>query len=276
MPDEVQPNADIIPGTDIQEEESGLGNGEETVEGEGEGTPQPGESEFDPNKWAMTYKGSQVIPRDRQHLVNLAQQGYGYSKAMEGIKRERTEMEGSREKYSKYDALEQALQANPEMANKIWGMVNQQQGGEGNGDQPGLSPEVASKLQEFDQFKTEYRATQADNSLKSEIDQMKRDYPDETWDVDSGEGTLESRILQHALDNKILDLRVAYKDMMWDQMQSKIKSTTLAKQKAAKIAAKKAGIVDGGAPGQGTRQLTGGYKAGDSWNSLTDKVMQKY
>lgn len=272
-----QPSTEVIPNTDDPSPDF-EGNAAGGEAGEESGQSQTTQQDnFDPKTWSMTYKGQTVMPKDRQHLINLAQQGWGYSQSMADLKRQRAEIEASKGKYSKYDALDQALTSNPQLAESIWGIV-QKHNGTGSDNQPGqgLPPEVMTKLQEFDQFKQTYQQQQADQTLQSELKELRGKYTDEPWDVNTGEGTLEQRVIQHALDKNILDLHVAYKDLMWDNMQSKVKATTLNKAKEAKLKAAKQGIVDGGSPDSGSAAKDQTYKSGDTYHSLTEKILQKY
>ena len=122
---EAQPSSAVIPGTEdpVQGQQGNDSPGAVDTQGQGqEGTQgQPGTpaATWNPQEWGMTYKGQQVFPKDRQHLVNLAQQGWGYSQSMEQLKREKAEIEASKGQYSKYDALEKALTQNPQLANSI-------------------------------------------------------------------------------------------------------------------------------------------------------------
>ena len=245
------------------------------------GAPDTGD--FDPKSWEMTYQGNKVIPKDRQHLINLAQQGYGYSKGMEGLKRDRAEIDAQRQNLSKYDTLDQALTQNPQLAQNIWGLVQQQmQGGvqqspEGSQDeqqQMQLPPEVMQKMQDFDKFRQTYDAKQADESLTREIDDLKKQYPNDPWNVDDGSGTLQERVINHALQNNIMDIGVAYKDLMWPQMEARIKADTLKAQAESQKANKRKGVVDNGIPGQKAPATKTGYKSGDSYNDLVERAVQ--
>ena len=278
---EAQPSSNVIPGT---EDPSVQGQQGDTEGGEDPGTQgaagaAPAQT-WNPQEYAMSYRGQTVMPRDRQHLINLAQQGWGYTKSMEQLNREKQEMESKRGQYQKYDALEEALKTNPQLAESIWGMVQKQYSGSGGETDPAqnqLPPEVMQKLNEFDQFKQDFASSKADESLSKEIQQLRSSNPNNNWDVDDGNGTLQQRVLQHALDNNILDLRVAYRDMMWDTQAATVKAEALLQAKQARQAQKKAGVVDGGIPTNGaSKKESGGYKAGDSYQALQDKVLSKY
>ena len=36
------------------------------------------EPEFSPDQWTLNYKGQTIVPKDRQHLINLAQKGHSF------------------------------------------------------------------------------------------------------------------------------------------------------------------------------------------------------
>lgn len=235
--------------------------------------PQQGQQPetWDPKPWKMTYKGTEVYPSSREHLVNLAQQGYGYSQSMAQLKKDRQEIESTKTRYQKYDALEAALQANPDLATNIWELVEgrkQNTRGNSEGDDQGfrLPPEVLNKLGEFDKFKSTYEQQRADESLEKEISELRSKYPDQPWDTDTGSGTFRERLLSHALENNILDLRLAYKDLMWDAQMTNVKADALKQNKEQRQKAKAAGVVDAGIPAGAQQRQESTYKHGASYN----------
>jgi hypothetical protein len=246
-----------------------------------QGQPAPAQSQqsWNPNEYALNFHGRTILPRDKEHLVNLAQQGYSYSQSMAILKKEKEELEGTKQKFGQYEQFDTLLQQNPQIAQKIWALFTEQNNNNNNGAAPEnqvtLPPEIVHKLTEFDRFTAEYRAEKADSLLSKELSELRKMYPDQAWDTDvDGRGTLEDRVLQHAYANGIGNIKMAYKDLMWDTVQTQAKSDVLKAEQEKKAAARRAGIVDGGQPPAGMAPAAPMYKKGSSYHDLQEAALK--
>jgi len=193
-------------------------NGQDIVDAEEGNLGQP-QDDFNPDSFALNYKGQTIIPKDRQHLINLAQQGHGYSQRMEELNKREKELETLGQSYSRYEGLDKAFQENPALAQEIQNVVQRYQQGLVGQDGEELDPqlvEIRQKTEELERFKQETQARMADQQLQSEVKSLREANPDFPWDVDDGSGTLEQKVLKHAFDTQSPSLTMAFRDMMWD------------------------------------------------------------
>ena len=161
-------NTDVPPATD----------GEQIAQ-QPEAPVQPG---FNPDEWLLNFKGQPIKPKDRQHLVNLAQQGYGYSQAMEKLNKEKEAIAQSKTQYDKYAQLDQRFQSDPAFRQKIEQLFNggeQPEQTQQAGQSPALPPEIMDKLNKAEQFQQTILQERADQKLQSEIETMKKDHPED-------------------------------------------------------------------------------------------------
>jgi hypothetical protein len=186
------------------------------------------EQQFNPIEWQLNFKGQQITPKDRQHLINLAQQGYGYSQAMEKLNREKQEIAQYKTQYDKYAKLDERFKNDPVFAQKIFGLLNgQEQAQQEQSNQAvALPPEFSEKLSKLEQFQEQFASYQADQKLQSEIEKLKSMHQD-NWDFDDGEGTLLNKVLKHTLDGNFPSLESAYRDFMWDKHTANAKADAL-------------------------------------------------
>lgn len=237
-------------------------------------------SNWNPTEWQLDYRGQKVTPRDKDHLRQLAQQGYSYSQSMAMLKKQQQDLQN---RYSRYQTLEQTFEQHPELANQIWGSVQQylqqvnqpQQQAQPNGQQAYVPPELLQKVQELDQFRNQYVEKQADQELEAEISQLKSKYADQPWDVDNGDGngTLIYRVMKHAYDGNYPSLNAAYRDLMWDAHMTNTKAETLKKAQETRQAQTKAGVISGGTGLTAAKPATSGYQSGDDYKTLVSKAV---
>jgi len=203
--------------------------------------------DFDSQSWALNYKGQTVIPTDRQHLLNLAQKGYGAEQSWAEVKKQKQEIESMREKYQTYSEMEENLNANPAFKQELLSLHQKYQNSTDTGE---FNPKISELESKFTTFQKQILQEQADKTLNEEISKLKSQYPEENWTHDDGSelGTLEKKVLKFAYDKGINDIQDAFKLMHWDKMilnagQSAVKTSAQQKQ-----AATRAGIVQGGVP----------------------------
>ena len=241
------------------------------------------EPDFDPTQWGYNYKGQTIYPKDRNHMKTLMQQAHVHNSKSEDLNRRLQEIDEMKGKFGKYEQLDKAFTDNPAFAQQIWAMQEKAQNGtlqESNADVP---PELQqfhqqlSELQQKDQTREsehqEWKNQQADIALEKEIQTLRDKFADHEWDLDEGDGSLQSRILQHAFDEG-LSLERAYKDLMWDTHTTNVKARTLKQAQEKRVADKKAGVV----MGSGNRKPQSGNLdiRGSNYNDLRDQALKEY
>ena len=242
---------------------------------------QPGtSSNWNGQEWSLKYRDQQIIPKDRQHLISLAQQGLSYSQSMEQLKRQREQME---KEYAPFHQLQTMLQQNPALAQRMAAVLAEQQQQQPlqqplqpqQQPQYNVPPELANNVQELSQWRAQMMEQQADQALTSEIDQLKKADPSQNWDVPDDSGmTLTYKVMKGAYDGQYPSLQAAYRDLMWDQQMTASKANALKEQAAQRQAQSKAGVVNG-APVAGVPQQSAGYRPGQSYNDLAQQATQE-
>lgn len=206
--------------------------------------------EFDPRAWGYKYKGQEIYPKDRNHLITLAQQGHMASQRMAELNKRAQELDELQRNYDPYKQLDEVFKSNPKFAQKIWDMYQRAQAGEDVlGSNDGSDPVLGKVTQEIHELKSGYQRLQEereDVALAKEIEDLKSKYSEHDWDLDDGDGSLEKRILKHALDGGFNSLESAYRDMMWDTVRTDTEASTLRKAKEQRLQEKKAGVIDKG------------------------------
>lgn len=254
------------------------------TEGQPSQPQQPQEPEFDVQQWGLKYKGQDVYPTDRNHLVNLAQKGWGYERAMEQINQERRQMQEMQTQLQTYKQLDEAMKQNPDFANYLWQQANaytqNQTGQETLDDEQPLDPrvnELQQKLSEVEQWRRQIQEKEADQQLESEINKLRQKYADQPWDVDDGNGTLMQRLLQHAYENNLSSLETAYRDYMFDHVAVNSKAKTLKQEKERRQSDHRNGVVNttSGIPAPSNANGNG-YSRGDDYDDLVNKALNEF
>jgi len=246
----INPTIDESPAvdTDLAPDEAGQLSDVAVGEADSQGAAEPSSQEpqpqqatpptdgapewWKPDLFKLKYRGSEVSPKDYQHAVNLMQKGWSYEQAMAEVKSGREELEGLRQKYGSYEKLDEAFRKNPAFAQRIQQMyLEAQQQRQGQPQYPAqqyhnqqLAPELTQKIEEFEQFKTQWQNEQADNTIRGEIDTLKGRYPGENWDGMTETGfTFLRDVLKHAHDNRFPTIEAAYRDYTFDRVANNAK-----------------------------------------------------
>lgn len=274
------PRTDQGPKLSLPGDEMANGNGEgngQLEQGNQEQVPNSQDT-FDPKTWALNYRGQQIIPKDRDHLINLAQQGYSYSQSMAELKKQREELEAMQGKYKGYSELDTAISQHPGLAEKINQIYydyingNQQSKDEGEFRDPRYDS-LSQELNDLKNWRAKQLDREADEQLNHTIESLKKKFPDQPWDQNDGTGTFQQRLIQYALDNDITNLELAYKDMMWDSIASNTKATALKNAKDQIQKNNLNGIVETGtASAGGGKQLR--YDPNDDYGDISRKAIQ--
>lgn len=238
--------------------------------------------QFNPQEWALNYKGQQVMPKDRDHLVNLAQKGWSYEQAMEQINREKQEFAKQQGEISRYIELDKAIKADPQFANSLYEFIRQyNEGGQQQQqqNQQQENPEYVQLRQELEDLKSwkqQNLLERAQEQIDSELANLAQRYPNYDWQSDTGSGTLAYRLLKHAHDNNFVDLHTAFKDLMFDEVSKQTKFDTLKQQKEVQQRQAKQGVVQTGSPANVAPKKPAAYSSGDSYNDLYKKALNSF
>jgi len=254
--------------------------------------PQPGDADFDPQAWQLKFRDQTIVPKDRKHLVDLAQQGFSYSQRMQQLKQQEQDIQGKAQQYQQYEKLAQAFQSNPQFRDKLLAMYNESLAG---GTQPTekqaeaqeqvaqLPPQLLQEIEDLKQWRSQYEETQIDQTVKSEIESLKSKYSREDWDVpNTGGMSLMKEIIQHNFNNPAMSMEQAYRDIMFDKQTALAKTDTQnAKAEGLKQAAEtrkkqvKAGVVAGKAPAA-PKGGKGGVNPKASYDQLAQQAIAEF
>lgn len=231
---------------------------------------QPVGSDFDRSAWAYKVRGQILYPKDRNHLVQLAQMGHDYGERVAELKRQSEEIRKQGESLSKYRQLEEAFGKNPDFARKVWDLQHQfssgkvQQNGQGGDEE--LPPWARSVMDENKTLKEqleglnnryqEWENSRADSEIKKEIDSLKSNHSEHDWDTNDGNGSLLMRVLKHAHENKFPSLEAAYRDLHWDTREVDLTARVKKQMDEERKQNKKRGMVMDDAP-TGPKQSEG-------------------
>ena len=243
-------------------------------------TPQqPQAPAWNPQEYELNYKGQKVYPKDRNHLITLAQQGFGASQQLETLNRRQQEIEQQGQQYAQYSELDKAFKTNPVFAQKIYGLLqeaqqNQQAGVE---EQDPRQQQLFQEVETLKQWRSQYLQSEADRQLQQDIEGLKKNHPDHDWDADlDGSGSLTGKILRHAYENGLHNnLALAYKDFMWDSIAVNSKSNALKQHTQQQQMQRKQGIVTSPSSTPVRAPQVPRYNPNDTYESLMEKAKQR-
>ena len=221
-----------------------------------------GDPAWDGKAWQLKFRDQTIVPKDRNHLINLAQQGYSYSQRMHEVKQKEDQLNAQQAQYDQYKKLEEAFEKNPNFREQImqWYQssltpgVGQQQAATAGAQQSSIPPELLREIQElkgwkeeFTQFQQQQLEQKADQEIASEMEALKGKYARDDWDTPSSNGdTLLKEVIKHAYELRGVKLETAYRDLMWDAHTKDAEVTGMKKATESQKAARAAGVVAGG------------------------------
>ena len=269
---------DVIAGGADENETLSYDNG---VTESSENTEQAQETEqvWDGSKYVFKYKGQDIVPKSRDHLLQLASRGHMYDQDQQAVKRAQLELEQQKQALQKYMDIDKHASENPELFNQIQEVVQKFQSGSGLSDD--LDPVVGDKIsalqkeiEDLKGFKNTVSEQQAEQQLESEMNELMNTYSQYDWEVDTdGTGSLYTKILKHALDTGATSMRTAFRDYMFDSISTSSKAEALKEQKQNRVEAQKAGKIGGGvAPRPANSSIQ--YSKNDSYQTLSEKAKQ--
>lgn len=245
-----------------------------------QGTSAP---QFDPQQWSLNFRGQNVLPKDRDHLVNLAQKGWSYEQSMEQLNQERAKITGQQQEFARYAELDKAIKGDPQFALKLSNFIsehynnaqNAQQGNNNEGEYTQEYIQLKTELDSLRSWKDEQMVERAQKQIDSDLAALASKYSNFDWQTDSGEGTLAYRILKHAHDHGMTDVNAAFRDLMFDNVAEQTKFQTLKQQKEQQQRQHRQGVVQTGAPSSSGTQKPVAYNSNDSYNDLVAKALKQ-
>jgi len=290
---EEYPNVETETTEQTVEDRGIVGKEEETPQGQVPGQ-KPVNGNFNPDEWQLKYRDQTIKPKDRDHLVNLAQQGFSYSQRMHELKTREEQMEKNAGRFQQYEKLEKAFESNPQFRDQIFQWYNQsftpaqqqkqqQQVQQESGSPTSIPPELLQEIASLKEWKLSWeaqqaqeQASQADAEVLSEIDGLKKKYARDDWDTQASNGmTLSQEIIKHALDNGGIKLETAYRDLMWDSHVKTTEAEIFKKADENKKASAKAGFVAGG-KSKGAQQPKEVSQMGMNYDDVEKLIKTQY
>jgi hypothetical protein len=178
------------------------------------------------------------IKLDQNKAKAYAQKGFDYETKMHNLRVEKQMFDRERQKqeesYKELKEINDFAKQNPEwerFLHEQWSSRQNQQAYQGNPAYQGSNPEMSkvaflenqlnNVMRQLDSQREDMTARQTaelDSKIQGEIDNYKEQYSDFDWASEDEIGlTLESRIQQHALDNRIPNFVAAARDYLWDE-----------------------------------------------------------
>lgn len=235
------------------------------------------------DEFEFTVGGKQIkAPKDK--VITWAQLGYGANHKINELNKQLNEWKTKESRYSeldqKYGEIDKYVRENPQFWDHVTNSWKSKQQLMNEQENP-MAPVIQSlqdKLSELDSFKQSVIQEREQQKLKSEDEQyskalglLKESHPQIDFDTPDAEGkSLEYRIIDYAIENKIGNLRTAFRDFYHDELvkmeAEKAKESVI---KDRKMMAKK-GIV--GMSTTPTQNISDDVK-GKSYNQLADEAL---
>jgi hypothetical protein len=250
-----------------------------------------GDPNWNPKEWQLKFRDQTIVPKDKAHLVNLAQQGYSYSQKMQELKQREDQLNGKSSQYDQYAKLEEAFSKNPQFREQImkWYQdsltpgVTQSQAATAGPSQSSIPQELLQEIQslkewksQFEQFQAQQQEAQADQEIAKEMEQLKTKFARDDWDMPASNGnTLLKEVIKHAYDLGGVKLETAYKDLMWDSHTKSAEVNGLKKAAENQKASKAAGVVAGGRS-KGAAPVQEHNTAGMDYSQIEKLIKSEY
>lgn len=258
----------------------------------GETTAAPVEAQaptWNGTEWEFEWNGKKVAPDSRDKAMTWMSQGYNYSQRMGELnakerawKAERESLIPFKEKYSRYNQVDEYASKNPDW----WKHVEESYANRQNhGVDPNLSKvlsPIQEKLASFEQFigsvqerEQQQQINQENQALETDIESTRKQHPNIDFDaVDPASGeTLERRVLLHANKIETGSFRVAFRDYLHDKLLEDAKANgrqAIAKDK--EIQAKKGVLGETPAP---RKMPEFSSVKGKSWNQIQKETLEE-
>ena len=259
----------VIDGTDGGQAQDGsqqMSDGQQAPE---LGTAAPGQQPqqaapaWDGKQFALKFRDKEIVPENRDKLINWAQLGYSYDKRAGDLKQREEQIARQSQEYQQYAQIAKAFETNPSFKQQILNMYYQAlNGGAGGGalsraqqgDAPGAQAAIPPQLMEtvngLQQRLSVYEQQQADQALNREVETLKGKYGNVDFSTPSESGqTLIDEVFDMAHKMGGVPLEVAFRNLHYEKAIENAKAEALANAQAAK--AKGGGVVPQGRPAPG-------------------------
>lgn len=219
-------------------------------------------------EWVLKYRDKPVIPQSKDELIKWAQLGYNNDLRMKTLDKRESTMVEREKSLEQIKALSEAFDQRPDFKQSVLGIYQKLMNGEQaaaeqqadnmpDDQQAVIAPylekisSLEQKLQGIEGRFSEIDNSKADEAVKSEIDQLKKEHTGEDWDTPDSqtEKTLLREVLEHASKNGFHSLEAAYRDLRWETAMANAKAEALKGADSAAQAAQRAGIVGKGGQG---------------------------
>lgn len=240
-----EPTGDIsgIDADALLNEIEGGGNTEIPMEG-GEQAPDQAPAPAaapEPESFEFTWNG-RPIKATREQVLQWSSQGYDYSQRMAQLKQEQQareqEWQQKEQAISPYKTIDEYAKQNPDWWSHVESLYQARMQGGAEGGAANLDAEqlkakilkdLSPKLNELQQFKQSIeqerqaqQQKQEDDALIEEIKSIREAHPDPAWETPDERGqTLEQKVLEHAVNNRINSFRAAFRDYYHDKLVAK-------------------------------------------------------
>ncbi len=218
----------------------------------------------------------QTFKAPMSRVKQWASQGRNYAQLVEKFNAKQAEFDKNYKTYADIDKYAQT----PEGA--AWWKATQEayqqklsQAGQDPSASPALPPEVKAQLDQLTEFKSRFESEQANKALDAEVQDIRKEYPNLSWETLDDSGTsLEQRVYDHALKNGIQSFKTAFRDLMHDSIIKYREDQ--AKERAVKElqAQRKGGLM--GVTTTPQRQPDAGPKKFESYDDAATAALQEY
>ena len=187
----------------------------------------------------LEYRSSNKdVSEDIETVLKRASMGYNYAQNMQQLNQEKeafqSEMERERQRVSdmenKWKQYDDFAKQNPEWANHVnsawenrFSNTSQETGTQSPPQATNIPEEYQKKIEAFENFMGDFKRSQEDQALNTEIEKVRSEYQDIDFsysDPNSGK-TLEMQVLEHARNNGISNFRAAFRDFYHDALVRK-------------------------------------------------------
>lgn len=217
------------------------------------------EEVWDGSKFALKFRGREIIPESREKLINLAQLGHTYSTKLNDIQSRESALIEKAKELEQYEKVAKAFDQRPEFKQKIFEYYNSLTNGD-NAEEQQQSPQVQAdpklveQVQSLAQWKEQYEQGRADEDLRKEISELIGANSNFDWKTADEEGnTLVHDVLKKAHELGGVPLEVAFKAVAWDQMKEQAKAEALKSNAEAKLATARKGKPVSAQPSQAAK-----------------------
>lgn len=235
---------------------------------------QPAVPVWDGKEYAIKFRDKEIVPKDKAHLITLAQKGYLYDNRVGEMKTREESLQQQEAKLAKLQQLNEAFEKNPKLQQRIFSLYQEVLSGKAEAEQAGdaataegnadiaaklkeMFAPLQSKVQELESFRQTWIQRDADDWAKHQISDMREKHPEHDWDaVDSESGKpLWKTVVDIAVKKGLTDnLDDAYRLFFFDHVGQSAAADALKKQAEKEAEDRKRGVITTGSTGKTPKQ----------------------